>query len=110
MNDTPGRPKKFPTVTLVTPDDLEDFRIKLLEDIKQLLAEKYQKPMRRWIKSHEAMRMLTVAPITLQRLRNEGTLPFTRIGRTIYFDFNDIEAILLRNKRNNRSSINQSNQ
>lgn len=102
--------KKSNTVTFVTPDDLEEFRIKLLEDIKQLLAEKYQKPMRRWIKSHEAMRILTVAPITLQRLRNDGTLPFTRMGRTIYYDFNDIEALLVRNKKNLRLSTSQPKQ
>lgn len=102
MNDTPAKAKKGTSVTFVTPDDLREFRLNLLEDIKQLLAERYQKPLRRWIKSHEAVRMLTMAPITLQRLRNDGTLPFTRIGRTIYYDFDDIEALLIRNKRNKK--------
>lgn len=104
MIEAPTRSKKNATVTLITPDDLEEFRLKLLEDIKQLLAEKYQKPLRRWIKSNEAVRLLTVAPVTLQRLRNDGTLPFTRMGRTIYYDFNDIEAMLVKNKKNNRVS------
>ncbi len=103
MNDTPSHSKKSQPVTLVKSDDLEDFRVRLLEDIQKLLAEKYQKPLRRWIKSHEAMRMLTIAPITLQRLRNDGILPFTRVGRTIYYDFNDIEALLVRNKKNTRA-------
>jgi hypothetical protein len=93
-------------VSLITADDLEEFRVRLLEDIKQLLAEKYQKPIRRWIKSREALRMLTIAPITLQRLRDDGTLPFTRFGRTIYYDFLDIEEMLLKNKQYRRPAIN----
>lgn len=93
-------------VRLITPDDLENFRLSLLDDIKQVLAEKYQKPVRRWIKTAEALRMLAVAPITLQRLRNDGALPFTRFGRTIYYDFQDIEEMLQKNKQYRRPAIN----
>lgn len=97
-SNNPVKEKRV-SATIVTPEDLEDFRLRLLEDIKTLLAEKYQKPHRRWIKSHEVQRILTASPAKLQRLREAGKLPYTLIGRVIYYDYEDIEAMLLKNKQ-----------
>lgn len=42
----------------------------------------------------DIMQMLHVSPRTLQTLRSNGTVPYTRIGRKIYYLREDIERIL----------------
>ena len=42
----------------------------------------------------DIMQMLHVSPRTLQTLRSNGTIPYTRIGRKIYYLREDIERIL----------------
>lgn len=45
----------------------------------------------------DIMQMLHVSPRTLQTLRSNGTIPYTRIGRKIYYLREDIERILWNN-------------
>ncbi len=78
----------------ISREDLEAFRQHLLEDLKKLIREKQAPPVRRWLKSHEVRRLLTISPGTLQNLRVNGTLPFTKIGGVIYYDYTDILAML----------------
>ena len=42
----------------------------------------------------DIMQMLHISPRTLQTLRSNGTIPYTRIGRKIYYLRQDIERIL----------------
>lgn len=42
----------------------------------------------------DIMQMLHVSPRTLQTLRSNGTIPYTRIGRKIYYLREDIERVL----------------
>ncbi len=45
----------------------------------------------------DIMQMLHVSPRTLQTLRSNGTIPYTRIGRKIYYLREDIQRILRNN-------------
>lgn len=42
----------------------------------------------------DVMMRLHISPRTLQTLRSNGTIPYTRIGRKIYYFRHDIERIL----------------
>lgn len=42
----------------------------------------------------DVMMKLHISPRTLQTLRSNGTIPYTRIGRKIYYFRHDIERIL----------------
>jgi hypothetical protein len=79
---------------VVTTEDLLVFKKDLLEDFKKLLGEKHGHPVRKWLKSHEVRRILTISPGTLQNLRVNGTLPFTKIGGVMYYDYEDIQKML----------------
>lgn len=68
--------------TIITPEDLKTFKLELLEAIQKLFNQKYPSPIRRWLKSHEVRRILTISPAKLQKLRDEGTLPYTKIGQS----------------------------
>lgn len=47
-----------------------------------------------WIDSQDVMQALHISPRTLQTLRSNGTLPYSRIGKKIYYRRQDIIKIL----------------
>ncbi|HNP08593.1 MAG TPA: helix-turn-helix domain-containing protein [Cyclobacteriaceae bacterium] len=85
---------------IVTLEDLHDFKQELLTEIQKLLSRRQTTPARKWLKSHEVRRLLTVSPGTLQNLRVNGTLPFTKIGGVIFYDYEDIQKMIEENKCN----------
>ncbi|MEQ9377689.1 MAG: helix-turn-helix domain-containing protein [Imperialibacter sp.] len=87
---------------VITTDDLREFKIELLEDLKRLLKEHSGQPSKKWLKSYEVRKLLSISPGTLQNLRVNGTLPFTKIGGVIYYDYADIQGMLQSNKFHNR--------
>jgi DNA-directed RNA polymerase subunit F len=83
---------------IITTEDLEKFKEELLEELKKLLPE--GTTHKKWLKSHQVMKMLSVSPGTLQNLRVNGTLPFTKVGGIIFYDYDDIQKVLEEHKRN----------
>lgn len=88
---------------IVTTGDLEDFKTELTMVIRQLLAEHKGQASKKWLKSYEVKKLLEVSTGTLQNLRDNGTLPFTKVGGTIYFDRDDIDKIMLEMKKEFRT-------
>lgn len=86
--------------TIITPEDLQQFKTDLLEEIRKIILQRQTQPVRKWLKSHEVMRLLTVSPGTLQHLRVSGVLPFTKIGAVIFYDYEDIQKMLELHKSN----------
>jgi len=84
---------------LVTLADLEKFRVTLMMDIKLMLEGSLGKPTKRWLKSYEVRKLLNISYGTLQTLRNNGKLPYTRIGGLIYYDAVEIDQILTDQKK-----------
>ena len=76
-------------VEIVTKDDLNEFREKLLNDIKALLGKSVDEP-KKWLKSYQVKNLLKISPGTLQNLRVNGTLGYTKIGGIIYYKYDDI--------------------
>jgi hypothetical protein len=97
MNTHPPFPKpqqERPAGKLVTIDDLLVLKSDLLSEIKTLFKESSGQPVKKWLKSHEVRKLLDISPGTLQNLRVNGTLPFTKIGGVIYYDQEDIREML----------------
>jgi len=86
---------------ILTTDDLREFQEVLLEEIKKLLRQSGVQPAKKWLKSPEVRKMLAISPGTLQNLRINGTLPYTKIGGVIYYDYEDIQKMLADHKTNN---------
>lgn len=83
---------------LITTDDLMDFKIELMESIKELLSKQAKGTLKRYIRSSEVMEMLQISSGTLQNLRVNGTLPYTRMGSTLFYDTEDIQEIMKKNR------------
>ena len=53
-----------------------------------------QTPLSDWLDNQDVMQALHISPRTLQTLRSNGILPFSRIGNKIYYRRQDIIKIL----------------
>jgi hypothetical protein len=73
-----------------------EFRKHFAETEHPLLTEKPsdEMPLDGWIDAQDVMQALHISPRTLQTLRSNGTLPFSRIGNKIYYRRQDILKIL----------------
>lgn len=85
---------------IVTLEDLQNFKQELLTEMHKILSQRQTTPVRKWLKSHEVRRLLTLSQGTLQHLRATGRLPFTKIGRVIFYDYEDIQKMIEKNKSN----------
>jgi hypothetical protein len=85
--------------TIITPEDLQAFKLELLEDLRKLISERNAVPAQQWYKSHEIRKLLGISQGTLQHLRTTGTLPFTKIGGVILYDYHDIQKMIKDHKR-----------
>lgn len=88
--------------TIITTEDLMEFKLELLDEIKQLLQNQNGHANKKWLKSPEVMKLLGVSPGTLQNLRINGTLPYTKVGGILYYDYKDIMNVLENNRVDNK--------
>ena len=87
---------------IITTDDLREFRLELLDDIKKLLKISTDLRSRKYLKSAEIMKLLKISPGTLQTLRINGTLPYTKIGAIIFYDVDEISKVMKENSIHNK--------
>jgi len=83
------------TLDLITKEDLQKFKAELFAELRQLnITTADASPTKKWMKSAEVREMLDISPGTLQNLRINGTLRFTKIGSLMFYKREDIEKIL----------------
>lgn len=108
LRQLPSIQKELLKQGIISLDDLSE------EQIEVLMEEVYQEEfagkepentadlsknanLEDWIDGQEVMIKLRISPRTLQTLRSNGTIPFTRIGHKLYYLKQDIERILRNN-------------
>ena len=84
-------------IEVITREDLNEFRTLLLSDLNEMFNAK-PKEQKQWLKSNEVRKLLNISPGTLQNLRVNGTLTYTKIGGILYYSTNDIEKVIEANK------------
>ncbi|MFA5297466.1 MAG: helix-turn-helix domain-containing protein [Lutibacter sp.] len=87
---------------IITPEDLNDFKYDLLDNIKKLIDHQPGTKTKKWLKSPEVRKLLGLSTGTLQNLRINGTLPYTKIGAVIYYDYEEIMKVMENNCVNKR--------
>ncbi|KUJ56231.1 MULTISPECIES: helix-turn-helix domain-containing protein [Chryseobacterium] len=80
-------------ISIITKEDLQEFKIELLEAIKNLLQNNLSE-QKLWLRTSEVKKLLNISSGTLQNLRINGTLAYSKIGGTIYYNYKDIEKLL----------------
>ena len=86
-------------IDVITREDLHEFRLSLVEEIRNILQPE-TKISKKWLRSIEVRQMLNISPGTLQNLRINGTLPYTKVGSIMYYALEDIEKILEKGGKN----------
>lgn len=89
-------------IEVITKEDLNEFRQLLIADLSTLLEIKPQQQQKKWLKSNEVRELLNISPGTLQNLRINGTLNYTRVGGIIFYESAHIDKLLNGNKTINR--------
>lgn len=93
------------STAIITTEDLQEFKMELLDDIKNLLAKQASGNIKKYLKSSEVMDLLQVSPGTLQNLRINGTLPYTKVGGIIYYDVAEIQNVMDANRVQRRLNV-----
>lgn len=80
-------------VELITKEELKNLKTEMLNEIRQLIRPG-QSENRLWLKSADVRKLLNISPGTLQNLRINGTLQYTKIGGMMYYKMEDITKLL----------------
>ena len=65
-----------------------------VQRVESLCREHGGKETCEWMDNHEVCRRLRISPRTLQTLRDNGTLAFTKIGNRTYYRPDDVERVV----------------
>jgi len=88
--------------TVLTTEDLQEFKIELLQEFKALLKSQSSIQPKKWLRSPEVRELLNISPGTLQNLRINGTLPYSKMGGVIYYEYADILKVMQANRIHNK--------
>lgn len=82
-------------IDILTKEDLQAFKGEILEAIRKL---KENRPIdtnkKEWLKSGDVRKLLNISPGTLQNLRINGTLPYRKIGGSMYYRAEDVRKMM----------------
>lgn len=79
---------------IITMEDLQQFKTDFLEEMKGIIGQKKESQNKQWLRSSEVRKMLNISPGTLQNLRINGTLPFRKIGGSMFYSKSEIDQIM----------------
>jgi hypothetical protein len=83
------------TYEIITHEDLQKFRLQLLEDLTRIMSGAVQpQSNKEWLRSSEVRKMLGISHGTLQNLRIKNILPHRKIGGLMYYKYQDILKLL----------------
>jgi hypothetical protein len=100
--------KKYPQG--ITIHELVDLAVQfsnemqsLKADLQQVLQKRSERLAAEWIESREVMAILKISKRTLQNLRDNGLLPYSRVNGKFYYKSSDLVALLETNYINKKT-------
>jgi hypothetical protein len=81
-------------IEIITKEDLQTFRVQLLNDISALLNNQTRQDNKEWLKGSDVRKLLGISPGKLQTLRISRQLPSTKVGGVHYYRYADIEKMM----------------
>lgn len=83
---------------VVTMDELQVFKQELLEEFRNMIKGLPDRP-KQLLRNADVRKLLGISATTLQTLRINGTLPYSKIGGTLYYDYNEVMRVFESNKK-----------
>jgi len=84
-------------IDLVSMNDFKEFTDEILGKLDDAIGRGNIK--RDWLRSTEVQEFLNISSGTLKTLREGGEIPFSKLGGSLYYNYNDLIAVLEANKR-----------
>ncbi|MBU3011385.1 helix-turn-helix domain-containing protein [Polaribacter vadi] len=81
-------------IEIVSREEFNSFKQEVLEALKPIGNISNSK---KYLRSAEVRKLLNISAGTLQNMRINGDLPYTRIGSTLFYDYSVILEILEKN-------------
>ena len=81
------------TLSLITKEDLQDFKKELLQDITSIF-ENNSTAQKQWLRTSEVKKLLNVSSGTLQNYRINGTLSYKKLGGSLYYSYDEIQKLM----------------
>ncbi|MDQ7947976.1 MAG: helix-turn-helix domain-containing protein [Pedobacter sp.] len=80
---------------VLTKEDLEQFKKELFAELRRPGQKLHQQSQQKeWLKSFEVRKLLGISPGTLQALRKNGTIRFSKIGGLMFYKYDDIASLM----------------
>lgn len=83
---------------ILTLDDLHNFKEELFRKLETIIPVPTA-ARKKWLKSYEVREMLGISPGTLQNMRINGTISYTKIGGLAFYDYDDIIQLMEGDKK-----------
>lgn len=96
MNGKINLKKHKMNLEIITREEFNSFKQEVLEALKP--ASNVQN--KQYLRSAEMRKLLNISAGTLQNMRINGTLPYSKIGTTILYDLDKVVEILNENSVN----------
>ena len=74
-------------------------KAELLSEIRQLLGKDKRLTEEPWLRSYHVRQLLNVSSGTLQNLRIQGLLTYTKVGGTLFYKREDIDMMLTKHNK-----------
>ena len=84
---------------IITKNDLLQLKNEIVDEVRKL-AKGGEQSKKKWIRTKEVCSMLNCSPGTVQNLRTNGSIEYTKIGGSLYYSMESIDKIMEANKRN----------
>lgn len=78
---------------IITKEDLQEFKNELFQELRSLIPSQ-PNHQKQWLKTSDVKALLKISSGTLQNLRINGTLRCSKIGGTLYYNYQDIEKLM----------------
>ncbi len=93
----------FMQINFLTKEDLQEFKSELLAEFKEILNKQQRSVpgQKKWLKSSEIKKLLGLSSGTILNMRVNGTLPYSKVGGIILYDYEEIIKIIQSKKINN---------
>lgn len=75
----------------VTREDLNKFKAELFEELKHFSRTESKQD---WLKTNDVRSLLQCSPGKLTKLREEGLLPFKKVGGTYYYNRAEVSKMM----------------
>lgn len=80
---------------ILSKQDLEIFRIKIISDIERLLETTNNHTTKEfdWLRSKAVRKMMDISPATLQNLRITGKIRYKKVLGSYYYNKTDLQKL-----------------